>query len=114
MLLSDLLHRPVVGDNGQPLGRVVEVHLVQDGPPLPGGDRSLRVDGIVVGRRAFLARLGLHRPEVRGPTLVTAFARAVSGHHAYVRWDQIDSLPDAAGTPIVVTGEPGAIPPMRR
>jgi hypothetical protein len=114
MLLSELLRRRVVDDRGERLGRVHEVHLVQDGPPLSGaGDRSLRVDGLVVGRRAFVTRLGLHRPEVRGPTVLTRLARAVAGHHVYVRWDQVEIVPGGAAD-IVVHGEPGEIPPTSR
>ena len=113
MLLSDLLHRSVVTASGQRLGRVVEVHLVQDARPVPGGDHRLRVDGLVVGRRAVMARLGLTRPEIDGPTLVTAIARAVAGHHDFFPWAQIEDLPDTVGADIVVHGEPGPIPPLR-
>jgi hypothetical protein len=111
MLLSDLLHRQVVTTAGDHLGRVVEVHLVQDARPTVTGDHRLRVDGLVVGRRGIMARLGLHRPEVQGPTLVTWAARAVAGHHLYLSWDQVDQLGEAPGSDIVVTGEPGDIPP---
>jgi hypothetical protein len=114
MLLSDLLHRNVVTATGARLGRVVEVHLIQDALPVPGGDHRLRVDGLVVGRRAAMARLGLTRPEINGPTLVTLVARAIAGHHDYVSWDQIDSLPDTPGADIVVHGEPGDLPPTER
>jgi hypothetical protein len=114
MLLSDLLHREVVRATGERLGRVVEVHLLQDAVPVPGGDHRLRVDGLVIGRRALMARLGLTRPEMDGPTLLTWAARAIAGHHDFIRWDQIDSLPDEPGADIVVHGEPGDIPPTRR
>ena len=114
MLLSDLIHRRVVTATGEDLGRVVEVHLVQDAPPVPGGDHRFRVDGVVVGRRALMARLGLTRPEIDGPTLVTWFARAVAGHHDYFGWDQIDTFPDTPGADIVVHGDAGPIPATSR
>jgi hypothetical protein len=114
MLLSDLIHRPVAHAEGHPLGRVVEVHLVQDGPAMANGDRRLRVDGLVVGRRGLMARLGLHRPEASGPTAVTWVARAVCGDHLYLSWDQIDDVPDEPGGTVVVSGEPGPIPDTTR
>jgi hypothetical protein len=113
MLLSDLLHRSVVTAAGERVGRVVEVHLVQDARPVPGGDHRLRVDGLVVGRRAVMARLGLTRAETRGPTLVTVVARAIAGRHDFFPWDQVADVPDTAGADIVVHGEPGPIPPLR-
>jgi hypothetical protein len=110
MLLSDLLRRHVVTVDGRPLGRVVEVHLLQDGPPVPGGEHRLRVDGLVVGRRGLMARLGLYRPDADRPTLVNWVAHLVNGRHDYVGWDQIDTLPDEPGADITVRGEPGEIP----
>jgi hypothetical protein len=110
MLLSELLHRSVVDGDGRALGRVVEVHLVQDGPRDGRGDHRFRVDGVVVGRRALLARLGLTRPGATGPTLVNLVARAICGHHAYLRWDQLAGFPDDGD--LVATAPPGDIPPV--
>jgi hypothetical protein len=113
MRLSELLGREVVDGAGRPRGRVVEVVLVQDGPPVgPGGDLALRVEGLVVGRRALFARLGLQRADVVGPRLLAAVARRVAGTHDYVRWEQVRDCPDEAGAPVVAEGEFGELPAL--
>jgi hypothetical protein len=113
MRLSELLGREVVDGAGRSRGRIVEVVLVQDGPPVgPGGDLALRVEGLVVGRRALFARLGLQRPDVVGPRLLAAAARRVAGARDYVRWEQVRACPDERGAPVVADGEPGELPAL--
>jgi hypothetical protein len=111
MRLSELLGREVVDGDRRSRGRIVEVVLVQDGPPSgPGGDLALRVEGLVVGRRALLARLGLQRAEVVGPRLLSTAARRVAGVHDFVLWEQVRECPDERGVPVVAVGELGRLP----
>jgi hypothetical protein len=87
--LSDLLDRTVRDEAGNDLGVVVDVRLVQDGRPLAGPDHSLRVDGLVIGRRAVVARLGLTRPDHTGPAILKRPARWFAGRHDFVPWAQV-------------------------
>ena len=70
MRLSDLLGADVVDEAGRSAGHVHDVRLVQDGPLVGGFGASLRVGGLIVGRRSIGARLGYERREMRGPLVV--------------------------------------------
>jgi hypothetical protein len=59
MRLSELLGAEAVDQAGRSACHVHDVRLVQDGPLVGGFGASLRVDGLLVGRRAVGARLGL-------------------------------------------------------
>ena len=74
MRLTDLLGAEVVDRCGQPAGRVNDVRLVQDAPLIGGFGASLRLDGLIVGRRAMGARLGYERDNINGPLLVKLLA----------------------------------------
>jgi hypothetical protein len=66
---SDLLHCEVVGEDGARVGHVRDIRVVRDGDPLvPDGAPPYRVEGLVVGRRGVIVRLGLraHGPEAVG------------------------------------------------
>jgi hypothetical protein len=52
MRLTDLLGAEVVGRCGQRAGRVHDVRLAQDGPLVGGFGAGLRLDRLIVGRRA--------------------------------------------------------------
>ena len=103
MLLSDLLHRPVVDEQGRPLGIVEDVHAVPDGPVVEGFGALLRVEHLAVGRTGALgARLGAVR-ELRGPWPVVALLRWLGRRGRIVSWSQV-VVPDDDG-PLVVRGE---------
>jgi hypothetical protein len=70
MRLSELLGAEVVDQAGRSAGRVHDVRLVQDGPLIGGFGAGLRLDGLIVGRRAVGARLGYERGDMGGPLLV--------------------------------------------
>jgi hypothetical protein len=72
MRLSDLLRCEVVDEDGDRLGRVSDVRLVQDGPIRAGVQAELRVDALVVGRAGLAERLGYVKNRVRGPWLLRA------------------------------------------
>ncbi|MBV8959459.1 MAG: PRC-barrel domain containing protein [Actinobacteria bacterium] len=89
MRLSDLLHSSVYDASGECLGSVHDVRLVQDGPPLPGGDAALRVDALVVGRGAMGLRLGYVRTATKGPWLLKVIFRRLARRARYVEWSQV-------------------------
>jgi hypothetical protein len=88
-LLSELLHSTVVDVDGQPLGSVHDVRLVQDGPLLEGFGASLRVDGLVTGTGSLSIRLGYHRHQVRGPAPLKALFGALERRAHFIPWHQV-------------------------
>jgi hypothetical protein len=70
--LSDLLRCEVVDEDGDRLGRVSDVRLVQDGPLRAGVQAEVRVDALIVGRAGLAERLGFVKNRVRGPWLLRA------------------------------------------
>jgi hypothetical protein len=108
MRLTELLGAEVVDQAGQLAGRVHDVRLVQDGPLLAGGfGASLRLDGLIVGRRAVGARLGYERRRMKGPLPVRLlFGRR---HHdgRYVEWERIERIEPGR---ILISGAAGDLP----
>jgi hypothetical protein len=92
MRLTDLLGAEVVDRAGRSPGRVHDVRLVQDGPTLGGFGAGLRVDGLIVGRRAVGARLGYERGRMRGPLLVKLVAGWLRHDGRYVPWDRVEAI----------------------
>ncbi|HEY3723049.1 MAG TPA: PRC-barrel domain-containing protein [Acidimicrobiia bacterium] len=90
MRLSDILGSEVFAADGSSLGHVRDVRLLADGPELGAFGPALRVHGILVGRGSLGARLGLGRPEMRGPWLL----KRVFGRRArhLVDWGDIASV----------------------
>ena len=74
MRLTDLLGAEVVDRRGQRAGRVHDVRLVQDGPLIGGFRASLRLDGLIVGRRAMAPAWATNKATVNGPLLVKLLA----------------------------------------
>jgi hypothetical protein len=85
MRASDLLGRTVRGADGEPLGRVIGIRAVQDGP-LRGAMASLRVDAVIVDRRRFGARLGYQYDAKRGPWALGSLLRWWHRHAVVVPW----------------------------
>ena len=69
MLLSDLLDAPVRNGSGDPLGYVVDVRLVLDGPLDGGLLVQPRVHGLLVSPRTGSSFLGYERTDVRSPAV---------------------------------------------
>jgi hypothetical protein len=105
--LSELLHRRVRDEHGTDLGMIADVRLVQDGRPLAGPDHTLRVDGLIIGRRTWVVRLGLTRPDHTGPAILTHPARWFAGRHDYIPWTQVVSF---EGEVVEVVGAPRRLP----
>ena len=70
MRLSELLGRDVVTVDGEHLGEVHDVLLVQDGPLQTNETAALRLHTLAVGRRSIGIRLGYTQATVRGPWLL--------------------------------------------
>jgi sporulation protein YlmC with PRC-barrel domain len=91
MRLSDLLDSEVLDADGKTIGHVHDVRMVQDGPVQGTFGAALRVQGLVVGRPALGARLGLDRTEVKGPWVLKTFFRAIRTD-LFVEWDRVRSI----------------------
>ena len=108
MRLTELLGAEVVDHAGQLAGRVHDVRLVQDGPLLAGGfGASLRVDGLIVGRRAVGARLGYDRRRMKGPSPVKLLFGWAHHDGHYVEWDRIQRIEPGR---ILITGAAHDLP----
>ena len=92
MRLSDLLGADVVDEAGRSAGHVHDVRLVQDGPLVGAFGASLRVDGLLVGRRSIGARLGYGRGKMHGPLLVKLAGGWLFHDGRYVDWDRVQHL----------------------
>ena len=96
MRLSELLGREVSDRTGVHVGTVIDVRLVQDGPPQGLGQARLRLAGLVVSPRHSGRLLGYERTPKEGPwlvrTLVLAFNRGVH----YVPWEWVAPAGDGA------------------
>ena len=92
MRLTDLLDSEVVDRSGHTIGRVHDVRLVQDGPPVGGAPVSFRVDGLVVGTRTFGARLGFARANVRGPWILNLLFQRLRADERLVPWPAVRAI----------------------
>jgi sporulation protein YlmC with PRC-barrel domain len=91
MRLSDLLEKPVIDIAGQPLGRVHDVRLRQDGPINAGFDAALHVEGLIIGRGGLATRLGYGRTGSRGPWLVRLLLEA-RHKPSFVAWGSVRAI----------------------
>jgi hypothetical protein len=90
MRLSDLLGSEVFDADGTSLGHVHDVRLVADGRDIGAFGPALRVHGLLIGRGATGARLGLNRARMRGPWLLkTVFGRRP---RHLVDWTEVSSI----------------------
>lgn len=106
MRLSELLGAEVVDEHGHTVGRVHDVRLVQAGPRPGGVGPGLRVEGLLVGRRALGARFGFDRG-VRGPWLLRAVFGSPGHDGRYLPWERVRSI---QARQIRITGTAGDLP----
>jgi hypothetical protein len=95
MRLSELLGTEVRDADGERVGRVHDVRLVQDGPVQGAFGAALRVDGLVVGRggrNGLAVRLGYHRQRVNGPYVLNRLVLAMERGARFVPWSQVDGI----------------------
>jgi sporulation protein YlmC with PRC-barrel domain len=104
---SDLLGAEIVDQHGRRGGEVHDVRLVQDGPLVGGFGASLRLDGLIVGRRAIGGRFGYGRRDMKGPALVKLLAGWFYREGRYVAWDRVRAIePDR----ILISGSVDDLP----
>src|SRR5436189_1547180 len=94
MRLSDLLEAEVVDLNGGRIGHVHDVRLVQDGPPLGTWDSALRLEALVVGRGSVGTRLGITRPQMKGPWILKLLFARQRASRVLVPWDRVQEFRD--------------------
>ena len=108
MRLTELLGAEVVDQAGESAGRVHDVRLVQDGPLVGGFGAGLRVDGLIVGRRAVGARLGYERRNMKGPLPVKLLVGWLHHDGCFVGWQRIQAIePDR----VLISGSVDDLPP---
>ena len=73
MRLSELLGLEVVDVDGEVIGTVHDVVLVQDGPMLGSWGAALRLESLLVGTGSIGTRLGVRRAHVNRPWIVAVF-----------------------------------------
>ena len=102
MRASDLLHTPVIDADGRSLGRVHDIHVIQDGPLRASGQAALRVHGLIAGPGALGTRLGYTSregipptSENQGPPPLRGFFRWLQRHATYIAWADIEEITDA-------------------
>ena len=110
MRLSELLGRNVADTTGAHVGTVIDVRLVQDGPPMELGQARMRLAGLIVSPRHSGRLLGYDRIPYEGPWLIRRLVRAY--HHAtrYVPWEWVD---DGTARPLRIDRPAAAIPHLR-
>ena len=92
MRLADLIGSKVVDAEDRDIGRVGDVWLTQDGPPIGVFGAALRVDSLVIGRFGLASRAGYERDDVRGPAPIAWFLHRRTAHRPVFRWSDIASL----------------------
>jgi sporulation protein YlmC with PRC-barrel domain len=94
MRLSELLECEVVDRNGERIGHVHDVRLVQGGPPLGTWGAALRLEGLVVGRGSIGTRLGLARPQMHGPWILKLLFARQRSSRVLVPWNRVREIGD--------------------
>ena len=92
MRLADLIGSKVLDADGVDVGRVGDVWLTQDGPPIGVFGAALRVDSLVIGRFGLASRAGYDRDDSRGPAPIAWFLHRRTAHRPVFRWPDIASL----------------------
>jgi hypothetical protein len=92
MRIADLLHSQLVDGAGKPIGKIADVWLVQDGPPVGPFGAALRVDRLVAGTYGLGSRVGYERPGVDGPAPIAWFFHRRHAHRAVAAWSDVASI----------------------
>lgn len=100
MRLNELLGYRVRDSDGDDIGGVADVRLVQDGPMLTSMQRALRVDGLIVVENHTTRLFGYERHV--GPALLRRLVHSRLGAVWYLPWDEVEEITD--GTVIARRG----------
>jgi hypothetical protein len=96
MRLADLIGSRVIDADGRDIGRVGDVWLTQDGPPIGVFGAALRVDALVIGRFGLASRAGYERKDVRGPAPIAWYLHRTTAHRPVARWGDIASVEEGS------------------
>jgi sporulation protein YlmC with PRC-barrel domain len=108
MRLSELMGREVLDSAGTRAGSVIDVRLIQDGPPQESGMARLRVAGLIVSPRRAGRLLGYERRPRGGPALIRKAVLAWTRGTVFVPWEWAE-LRDGQ---IHLTHPASALPPL--
>jgi sporulation protein YlmC with PRC-barrel domain len=92
MRLADLIGAVVVDASGDELGKVADVWLTQDGPPIGAFGAALRVDRLVVGRFGLASRAGYDRSNVHGPAPIAWLLGRRTSHRPVASWSDVAAV----------------------
>ena len=92
MRLADLIGSMVVEAYGDEIGRVGDVWLIQDGPPMGVFGAALRFDKLVIGRFGLASRAWYERPDVKGPVILARLLGRGTKHRPVASWSDIASI----------------------
>jgi hypothetical protein len=90
--LADLIGAVVVDANGEEVGRVGDVWLTQDGPPIGVFGAALRVEALVIGRFGLASRAGYERANVRGPAPIAWLLRRRTAGRPVALWSDVAAV----------------------
>jgi sporulation protein YlmC with PRC-barrel domain len=94
MRLSELLDSEVIDRNGERVGHVHDVRLIQDGPSLGVWGAALRLEALAVGRGAIGKRLGVASPRMKGPWILKVLFARQRSSRVLVPWSRVQSIDD--------------------
>lgn len=92
MRLADVIGSHVIDADGREMGRVGDVWLIQDGPPIGVFGAALTVEALVIGRFGLASRAGYERRDVRGPAPIAWFLHRQTAHRPVVRWSDVSAV----------------------
>jgi len=90
--LADLIGSSVVDANGDAVGNIADVWLLQDGPPIGPFGAALRLDALVIGRFGLASRAGYERPDVTGPAPIARLLAGRTAHRPVARWSDVAAV----------------------
>jgi hypothetical protein len=89
--LQALLGASVHDAAGDEVGIVHDARFVADGPPLPSGRPSYRLNALICGPTALGNRLG-YDGDVHGPWPLDRLFRFLGRHSRLIEWEQVASF----------------------
>jgi sporulation protein YlmC with PRC-barrel domain len=92
MRLADLIGSRIIDTEGRGMGRVGDVWLIQDGPPIGVFGAALTVDALVIGRFGLASRAGYEREGMRGPAPIAWFLHRRTARRPLVRWADVAAI----------------------
>jgi hypothetical protein len=95
MRLTDLLEARLLDVEGIDLGRIRDVWLVQDGPPIGPFGAALRVERVVAAGAGIGSRLGYERASMTGPWPLAAFFHSRHAHGVSATWSEVAALEES-------------------